>query len=298
MDEYELLKQAGRELFLEQEAKNKTCTVDGERYILPLEGRDIEMILYLDRADAPVVFCAYGGGFALGACALDNNLWNALHKELDVTIVSIGYRKTPEFPFPCAQNDVYDAIEYIENHKEEYGISSDDYSVYGNSAGGNLATTVCMLDCRRGNKLKIKRQILNYPYCDLQTTPVDKGHPDSELLMYQMFIDYYCKEEEVSNPLVSPVLADKNDLKDMPRCIISLAENDPLHAEGARYMCKLRAAGVHVDSHVAAGMVHGYSEVFFQGEQDSLTPESLELLRSGLMEKETYQTIRFIKKYF
>jgi hypothetical protein len=38
--------------------------------------------------------------------------------------------------------------------------------------------------------------------------------------------------------------------------------------------------------------------VYFQGEQDSLTPESLELLRSGLMEKETYKTIEYIKNVF
>lgn len=281
-----------------QEEQNRTCAVDGRRYLLPLNGKEIEVVVYKTDLYAPVLFCAYGGGFALGACALDNDLWNVLHKELNATVVSIGYRKAPQYPFPAALYDVYDAIEYIESHQDEFGICSRDYSVYGNSAGGNLATAVCMLDISRGSRLNIKRQILNYPYCDLATVPEEKGHPEAEWFMYRMFVEYYCREENVRNPMVSPVFADRKSLEKMPYTIISLAEADPLLAEGARYMCKLRAAGVKVESHIASNMGHGYSETYFQGENENLSFEMRQQMRDGSMKREVYNTIRFIKEHY
>lgn len=61
----------------------------GKRYEIPLEGRNIEIVVYLKRPDAPVVFCGFGGGFVFGGCALDDMLWNTIHDKLDVTLVSI-----------------------------------------------------------------------------------------------------------------------------------------------------------------------------------------------------------------
>lgn len=279
-----------------QAEMNKTCETHGKRYEIPLEGRNIEIVVYLKRPDAPVVFCGFGGGFVFGGCALDDMLWNTIHEKLDVTLVSIGYRRAPEFKFPCGLNDMYDAIAYVEDNKAEFGIASDDYSVYGNSAGANLATNVCMLDTKRGGKLKIQRQILNYPYCDLYTIPKEKGQTGNQRYMYQIFIDDYCKQEELNNPLVSPVFAKEEDLANMPRAIISLAENDPLLPEGARYINKLRGAGVNVVSHIASKMQHGYSETFFQGENEYLAEDEIKAIRDGSMEREVYKTIDFIKE--
>lgn len=123
-----------------------------------------------------------------------------------------------------------------------------------------------MLDTKRGEKLKIKRQILNYPYCDLYTIPKEKGQLENQRYMYQIFIDDYCKPEEFKQPFwYHPCLQKKKDLANMPRAIISLAENDPLLPEGARYINKLRGAGVNVVSHIAAKMQHGYSGDIFPG---------------------------------
>lgn len=295
---YAAYKEKMKQLCFQQEQENRSCQVSGKRYWLPLNGRKIEIICYKKRADAPLLFCAYGGGFALGACALDDTLWKTLHQELDVTVVSIGYRKAPEYPFPCALYDVYETILYIEEHSTEFDIQSQDYSVYGNSAGGNLAAAVCMMDQKLGGRLHIRRQILNYPYCDLATEPEEKGHTGEELWMYQMFVEYYCTEKEKNNPLVSLVKASAEDLKFMPRAIISLADNDPLHAEGARYVSKLRAAGIEVACHFAPEMGHGYSETFFQGVKEGISAEVRKQFEDGSLKRETFRTIEFIKENF
>lgn len=293
--EYKEFYQQMHNMAMEQTIRNRDCRVDGKRVVIPLEGRDIETIIYCKNPTAPIVFCAYGGGFVMGACALDNNLWNTLHEKFDVTIISIGYRRAPKYPFPSGLSDVYDSIAYIEEHQKDFGLDSNDFSVYGNSAGGNLVTGVCRLDLKLGGKLHLKRQILNYPYCDVATKPEEKGHCGQEIFMYEMFRNDYCARDELTLPLVSPVYSEVQELIGMPRTIITLAGDDPLHAEGARYAYKLRAAGVEVDLHTADGMGHGYTEIWFQGMNGRLSDIEKKKMLDGSMERESMKTIEYIK---
>ncbi len=294
--EYETFKKGMYRMAEAQAEENATCHVDGKRFLLPLEGRTIECVVYCDNPQAPILFCAYGGGFVFGACALDNGLWYTLHQKLGMTVVSIGYRRAPEFPFPSALYDVYDSIEYIESHQTDFGLESTEFYVYGNSAGANLATGVCRLDLQRGNKLGIRKQLLNYPYCDVATEPAKKGHTAEEQFMYRIFPEDYCKAEELLNPLVSPVYSEVEDLKGMPSAVIALAGDDPLLAEGARYAAKLRAAGVDVKVHTADEMVHGYSETWFKNDRQYLAEKVIRQMDDGTMEQKVFETIAFFRK--
>lgn len=295
---YEELKASMKELAVLQNRQFWEAPIHGVRHTLPLEGREIPVVIYGHDPDAPVLFCCYGGGFIMGSAVNDDACWTELQQKLGVTLVSIAYRKAPDHPFPCALYDVYDSIAYMENHRAEFGINSEDFSVYGFSAGGNLAAAVCLLDARRGNKLRLRRQILNYPYIDLATTPKEKGHAESERMIYTLFPEYYCGGKDPTDPLISPMYAGEEMLKGLPRAIVSLGEGDPLHAEGARYVCKLRAAGIPVDCITAADMPHGYVEVAFQQPGPYLAPKATEQLLSGQIETEKNKTIDFIKEHF
>lgn len=295
---YEELKAGMRELAVIQERQFWEDTIHGTRHILPLEGREIPVVIYGQEPDAPVLFCCYGGGFIMGSAVNDDACWDEVQRKLGVTLVSIAYRKAPEHPFPYALYDVYDSIAYMESHLAEFGIHSQDWSVYGFSAGGNLAAAVCLLDAQRGGRLGLKRQILNYPYLDLATSPKAKGHPEDERLIYTLFPEYYCGGQDPCNPLISPVYAEEGMLKNLPRAIVSLGESDPLHAEGARYICKLRAAGIQVDCITAADMPHGYVEIAFQQPGPYLAPKATEQLLNGQIEIEKNKTIDFVKEHF
>ena len=270
----------------------------GTRHVLPLEGRDIAAVFYPGEPEDPVLFCCYGGGFIMGSAANDDACWAEVRRKLGVNLFSLNYRKAPEHPFPEPLYDVYDSIAFLEAHLADYGIRSQDFSVFGFSAGGNLAATVCLLDAQRGGKLKLRRQILNYPYLDLVTSPKAKGHPESERMIYTLFPEYYCAQHDPAESLISPVYASEEQLGRLPRAIVCLGERDPLHAEGARYVAKLRAAGTEVACIVAADMPHGYTEVAFQEPGPYLSARDIEQLRDGSIGRAKDESLAFIKAHF
>ncbi|MCR5136129.1 MAG: alpha/beta hydrolase [Oscillospiraceae bacterium] len=261
---YNELKAGMKELAVLQNRLFWEVDLHGTRHVLPLEGRDLAVVFYPGKPEDPVVFGCYGGGFIMGSAANDDACWAELRETLGVNLFSINYRKAPEHPFPEPLYDVYDSIAFLEAHLGDFEIRSLDYSVLGFSAGGNLAAAVCLLDAKRGGKLDIRRQILNYPYLDLVTSPKAKGHPESERMIYTLFPEYYCASQNPADSLISPVYAVEEILKKLPRAIVCLGERDPLHAEGARYVAKLRAAGIEVACMVTEDMPHGYLEVAFQ----------------------------------
>ena len=59
------------------------------------------------------------------------------------TCLSISYRLGPEFPFPHAPNDCWDALKWAaENYKQFGADPSKGFIVGGTSAGGNLTAVL------------------------------------------------------------------------------------------------------------------------------------------------------------
>ena len=64
--------------------------------------------------------------------------------KLNIKIFSVNYRRSPEYKFPIPFNDCFDAYEWISNHAELLEVDPEMISVGGDSAGGNLATSICI----------------------------------------------------------------------------------------------------------------------------------------------------------
>ena len=295
---YEKMKK-NLEALAEQQQRAADEAPDADEIVsLAFEGRSIKVALYRAAPEAPVVFVFHGGGFLIGSFVADAPLFCEMSRRMGVTIVSVAYRKAPAHVFPTALYDCYDAMAYVIEHAGELGICADDVSVYGYSAGGNLAAAVCLLDAQRGGRLGISRQYLSYPYLDLATSPADKGYVVGERPVYEIFRDLYCEGHDATDPLASPVYASEELLAQMPPAIIALAERDPLMAEGARYACRLRAAGVPVKLMMAPNMAHGYCELAFQVETPYMDELSRAQLREGSMLACCLQTIDFMAAGF
>lgn len=292
--EYEGLKQGLISLGEANERASIESPDADEIVSLQLEGRSVNVALYRAEPEAPVVFAFHGGGFLIGSYVADAPLFREMSKRMGVTMISVAYRKAPNYVFPTALHDCYDAMAYVIEHADELGMCVNDVSVYGYSAGGNLAAAVCLLDAQRGNQLGIRHQYLSYPYLDLATSPAAKGHVASERPVYEIFRDLYRDEHDATDPLISPVYASEELLAQMPPAIIALAERDPLMAEGARYACRLRAAGVPVRLMMASDMAHGYSELAFQPETPYMDELSRSQLRDGSMRARCLETIDFM----
>ena len=249
---------------------NRIAPVSGERFDIPARDRQINVVLYkAPRAGAPVILGFHGGGYAFGGNALDDAMWSAVSKDLDMNIASVGYRKTPEHPFPAALEDAYAALEWFQAHGAERGCDPAKILVMGSSAGANLAAALCIYAKRRGNA-GIRR-----PFLDAATDPVEKGPGTMDDAIMYLFNDWFCPEESSrADPLVSPVFAAREDLTGLPPAILCMADNDNLKAEGFRYADMLREAGVPAAATMLPDMPHGFFEYGF-GE---VAPESIVFL--------------------
>lgn len=90
----------------------------------------------------PVIVNFHGGGFTLG-CATDDGRWaQSVVNEVGAVVVSVGYRRAPEDPFPAAVDDGVDVLLYLAANAAELGLDVSRLVLSGFSAGGNLAVTV------------------------------------------------------------------------------------------------------------------------------------------------------------
>lgn len=72
-------------------------------------------------------------------------------------VVSVGYRRAPEAPFPAAVDDGVDTLLYLSRHAPELGLDVSRVVLSGFSAGGNLTVTV---------PLRLRERLVRevYPY--------------------------------------------------------------------------------------------------------------------------------------
>ena len=112
--------------------------------------------------DALIIHIHGGGWVAMSSSSHESYLrkWT---NETDCPIISIDYRLAPEFPYPCALDDVWQAYNWIiKNASEEFNINLNKIILVGDSAGGNLALGLVLLLIVHNKRLPDKL-ILPYP---------------------------------------------------------------------------------------------------------------------------------------
>ena len=112
-------------------------------------------------------------------------------------------------------------LSLIKDNSSDLGINSNRVSIGGDSAGGNLAASLCVK--RKKEELSMpKAQLLIYPVTDLTLK-----HPSIDEMAEGFFLtkdsmeyfrDNYLKDKElVKDPLVSPLFSD--DLSSHPPAV-------------------------------------------------------------------------------
>jgi len=173
--------------------------------------------------------------------------------------VSVDYRLAPEFKFPTASNDAWDALQWLAVQGKTLGLDTQRLAVGGDSAGGTLAAA-CAIEAR-GSGLPLALQLLFYPGCAAhQDTPSHKvfahGFVLEEPHITWFFNQYVNTAADRDDWRFSPLNAP--DVEGVAPAWIGLAECDPLVDEGVMYADKLRLAGVAVDLEIYRGVVHEF----------------------------------------
>ena len=148
-------------------------------------------------APAPCLMHIHGGGFVFEGSNSHFRLAMAFAKQVRCKVAYVRYRLAPGHPFPIPQEDCYQALLWLYENAHELGIDPERIGVGGDSAGGTLTVTTCLMARDRKAAVKPLFQLLIYPWLD------DRNISDS----YKRFTDTPMWNSTLSQkvgPLINP----------------------------------------------------------------------------------------------
>lgn len=151
--------------------------------------------------ETKIIFHIHGGGFLSTTPELHADSLTAWAKQTKVPIIAIDYRVAPEYPFPYALDECFEAyLSIMESLGLCVGLSGTiepDVVITGDSAGGNIAAAT-MLKIILHNKAKQEQAlyqlkkpvaiVLTYPALDLGPAGLH-GKQEMDLIKQQAIDD-------------------------------------------------------------------------------------------------------------
>ncbi|MCM0019477.1 MAG: alpha/beta hydrolase [Tagaea sp.] len=188
----------------------------------------------------------HGGGWVIGSLDTHDRLCRALAEGAGARVLSIGYRKAPEYPYPAPLDDACDAFLWARAHAQELGIEPAKIALGGDSAGANLAFGAAQRLAARGLPGACAHASIYGVFDrDLQT-PSYRTLGDGRLGLSQagmaMYWDLYCPDADLrATPELSPL---RGDLRVFARPFLLAAGLDPLRDDSRKMRDALLEAGM------------------------------------------------------
>lgn len=232
------------------------------------DGFQLPARLYAPASDhpLPVLLYLHGGGFTVGNVATHEPLCRHLAHLAHCAVVSLDYRLAPEWKFPTAVHDAWDALAWLRENAASLRLDGSRIAIGGDSAGGTLAAVTAIAARDAGWPLAL--QLLFYPgTAGHQNTPSHKTFAHGFILEephISYFFGHYLRgPQDRDDWRFAPLdgvdeAGHVRDLEGVAPAWIGLAECDCLTDEGVLYADRLRMAGVPVDLEIYAGVVHGF----------------------------------------
>jgi acetyl esterase len=233
-------------------------------------------------APLPVVMYVHGGGFAM--------LSKETHRVMAFAIASRGYltfnvnyRLGPRHLYPAPLEDVTEALAWVHAHAAEYGGDPNRIVIAGESAGGNLVTTLAVMSSYErpepyaraiyAARIPLRGVISTYPILDFSDIPRMIENPRipgwAKTLTLDAAVSYlgpHYTEAVAGAPLASPLLLLENERpsRPLPPFFISCGTRDLLFAHAKRLDAALGRLGVDRELQVAPGEIHGYDAMVWR----------------------------------
>ena len=211
-------------------------------WLTPKRAPEAKLLLYL-----------HGGAYIMGGCATHRQLVSYIARAAGVRTLLPEYRLAPEHPFPVAVDDAVGLYRALLAD----GYAAEDIVIAGDSAGGGLtmATLLSLRDA--GDPLPAAACLLS-PWLDLAATGEtmsthanrDPWFKPEDMLVVS---NYYCKQDQLRDPLVSPVYG---DLSGLPPIYIQVGADEILLSDSTRAAEKVKSAGGEVVIEIWPGMWH------------------------------------------
>ncbi|MEY3250401.1 MAG: hypothetical protein RLZZ27_509, partial [Actinomycetota bacterium] len=189
----------------------------------------------------PALVFFHGGGWVLNFLDIYEPALRKIAKNGNLVIIAVEYQKAPEHPYPAPLDDCYATLKWVIENGAELGIDLAAVGVGGDSAGGNLASSVA-LKAFSEQLISLAFQLLIYPCNDYQmnypsATNYSQGYGLTTQAMKWFWDQYLSKVEDQKDPYAVPAKA--NSLRGVAPAILIAAEFDPLTDDVKNYYQKL-----------------------------------------------------------
>jgi acetyl esterase len=240
-----------------------------EDRIIPGPGGDLPIRIYYPPGSTPGkalpgALYFHGGGYHFGNLDSHDHVSRYMCANAGVIIIAVHYRLAPEHKFPAGVEDCYAALCWVALESAEIGVDRERLAVVGDSVGGTLVVTTCMLARDRGGPdIRFQAALFGlYDLGDGKEFPSRAELGTGEYFVSEETVSHIREqyltdpEKEVNDPLVSPIRAD--DFSNLPPALVMVSEYDPARDENKAYADKLAAAGVPVEYKCFMGTIHGF----------------------------------------
>ncbi len=233
---------------------------------------------------APVVLYVHGGGFRI--LSKDTHwVMGLAFARRGYVVFNVGYRLAPRYPFPAAVTDVCAALDYVGKNARRFGADMDRLVFAGESAGGNLVTSLAVATSYR-RKEAWARSIYDAGHraravvaaCALlQVSDIQRfkrrwphmsGFIGDRLgEVSDSYLGDPMQHDETLRDLADPLLVfergDKPD-RPLPAFFAPCGTKDPLIDDSRRLQAALTQLGVPCEAKFYPGEVHAFHALVFR----------------------------------
>lgn len=257
---------------------------------VPADVGDVRALIIKPRsakAQLPAVLYMHGGGWIFGSARSHGRLAGELAVAADAAVVFIDYALAPEARYPVQIEQCYAVARWVTEHGESHGLDPSRIAVAGDSAGGNMATVLCVMAKQRGD-VSFVQQSMYYPMTDALTSEDSESYrlfkdgPYGTAATMDWFWSSYLPDQDLRlESTVSPLRATLEELTGLPPALVIVDENDILRDEGEAYAAKLRDADVPTACVRFNGTMHDFMMLNALRETES-TRSAIDLAASAL----------------
>ena len=201
-----------------------------------------------------VVICCHGGGFSVGSSKSHQKMYGHLAKAVGCPTLTIDYNRAPENPHPGIIKEALAVYVQL----LEQGFKPENIATTGDSAGGNLCTTMILYAREKGHPLPACCVPLS-PWYDMEgkgSTLITNAETDALVggeLLEGMVAAFMGENGSRQDPLANPLYA---DVQGFPPTLIQVGGYEGLLDDSQRFYDKAKAAGVEVELQIFPEMQH------------------------------------------
>ena len=205
------------------------------------ESRDDAVIMYL-----------HGGGYLIGGNVAYREFASRIARACKARVLVVNYRLAPENTYPAALDDAVTAYRWL----LDQGISTENITVSGDSAGGGLALAALLALREAGDALP-KCVVCFSPWTDLAGTgdSCKPGAADDPVLDLESLVPMgqVYAGEDARNPLASPHYA---DLSGLPPLHVFVGTREILFSDSTRLVENAKRDEVDVSFTIGEELIH------------------------------------------